>query len=57
MASIITVSTIERRPRAPSLYSIALSIESEQLKKYKTHKEIIEALKSLDYILHIEEIH
>lgn len=40
-----------------SVYSIALSIESEQLKKYKTHKEIIEALKSLDYILHIEEIH
>ena len=26
------------------------------LKKYKTHTEIIEALKSLDYIYHIEEM-
>ena len=40
-----------------SVYSIAISIDSAELKKYKTHKEIIEALKTLDYIYHIEEMH
>lgn len=40
-----------------SVYSIAISISSAELKKYKTHKEIIEALKTLDYVYHIEEMH
>lgn len=39
-----------------SVYSIAISISSKELKKYKTHTEIIEALRSLDYIYHIEEM-
>lgn len=39
-----------------SVYSISISISSEELKKYKTHTEIIEALCSLDYIYHIEEM-
>ena len=39
-----------------SVFSITLTIISPELKKYKTHKEIIEALKSLDYIYHIEEM-
>lgn len=39
-----------------SVYSIAVSISSPELKKYKTHKEIIEALRSLDYIYYIEEM-
>ncbi|MBQ9494175.1 MAG: MgtC/SapB family protein [Treponema sp.] len=39
-----------------SVYSIAISISSAELKKYKTHSEIIEALRSLDYVYHIEEI-
>ena len=39
-----------------SVYTITITIISAELKKYKTHKEIIEALKSLDYIYHIEEI-
>ena len=39
-----------------SVYSVAISISSAELKKYKTHKEIIEALKTLDYVYHIEEI-
>ena len=39
-----------------SVYSISISIDSEELKKYKTHTEIIEALRSLDYIYHIEEM-
>ena len=38
-----------------SVYSIAISISSAELKKYKTHEEIIEALRSLSYIYHIEE--
>lgn len=38
-----------------SVYSVSISINSEELKKYKTHTEIIEALRSLDYVTHIEE--
>ena len=37
-----------------SVYTITIS--SAELKKYKTHKEIIEALSSLEYIYHIEEM-
>ena len=40
-----------------SVYSISVTICSAELKKYKTHVEIIEALSSLDYIYHIEEMH
>ena len=40
-----------------SVYSISVTICSPELKKYKTHVEIIEALSSLDYIYHIEEMH
>ena len=39
-----------------SVYSIALTIQSGELKKYKTHKEIIEALRSIEYIHHVEEM-
>lgn len=39
-----------------SVYSIAISISSRELKKYKTHTEIIEALRTLDYVYHIEEM-
>ncbi len=39
-----------------SVYSIAISISSEELKKYKTHTQIIEALRTLEYIYHIEEM-
>ena len=38
------------------VYTISLTIRSSELKKYKTHKEIIEALSSLDYINAIEEL-
>lgn len=38
-----------------SVYSVSLSIISPELKKYKTHTEIIEALRSLEYIHYIEE--
>lgn len=39
-----------------SVYSISLTIISQELKKYKTHTEIIEAIKSLSYVSHIEEM-
>lgn len=39
-----------------SVYSIAISISSAELKKYKTHSEIIEALRTLDYVHHVEEM-
>lgn len=39
-----------------SVYSISMSISSAELKKYKTHTEIIEALRTLEYIIHIEEM-
>ena len=39
-----------------SVYSISISISNQELKKYKTHSQIIEALRSLDYIYHIEEL-
>lgn len=39
-----------------SVYTVSVSIVSAELKKYKTHKEIIAAFRSLDYIYHIEEM-
>ena len=56
----LTIDEIELNPAyvgsGLSVYSIAISISNQLLKKYKTHGEIIEALKSLDYIYHIEEM-
>lgn len=56
----LTIDDIEANPAYSksglSVYTISLSIRSEELKKYKTHAEIIEALRSLDYINHIEEM-
>ena len=39
-----------------SVYSICLTIISPELKKYKTHTEIISAIQSLDYVNYIEEM-
>lgn len=56
----LTVDDIESNPAyvgsGLSVYSVALSIHNDQLRKYKTHAEIIEALRSLDYISYIEEM-
>lgn len=38
-----------------SVYGVTFTIVSEELKKYKTHKEIIEALATLEYVYHICE--
>lgn len=39
-----------------SVYTVSFTISSQELKKYKSHRQIIEALRSLDYISYIEEI-
>ena len=39
-----------------SVYTVAITISSQELKKYKTHAEIIEALRCLDYIYYIGEL-
>lgn len=39
-----------------SVYMVAVTIHSDELRKYKTHKEIIEALSTMEYIRHIEEV-
>lgn len=39
-----------------SVYSISITIVSAELKKYKRHDEIIEALRSLEYVHFIGEI-
>ncbi len=39
-----------------SVYSISITITGAELKKYKTHSEIIEALGTLEYVGFIEEI-
>ena len=39
-----------------SVYSISITITGKELKKYKTHHEIIEALGTLEYVGFIEEI-
>lgn len=38
------------------VYSVALTIVSDELRKCKTHDEIVEALKKLDYVNHVESI-
>ncbi len=39
-----------------SVYSVSVTISSPELKKYKTHSEIIEAIGTLDYVYYIEEM-
>ena len=57
----LSIDEIEQNPAyvgsGLAVYSIAISVSNEMLKKYKTHKEIIEALRTLDFVSHIEEMH
>ncbi len=39
-----------------SVYTISLSIVKNELQKYKSHQDVIEALKCLPYVAHIEEM-
>ena len=56
----LRIDEIEQNPAyvgsGLSVYTVSISVSSEMLKKYKTHTEIIEALKSLDYVYYIEEM-
>lgn len=56
----IRIDDIESNPAyfntGLSVYSISLTIANKELKQYKKHSEIIEALRSLDSIAHIEEM-
>ncbi len=56
----LRIDEIEQNPAyvgsGLSVYTISITVSSEMLRKYKTHGEIIEALKSLDYVYHIEEM-
>ena len=57
----LSIDEIEQNPAyvgsGLAVYSIAISVSNEMLKKYKTHKEIIEALRTLDFVYYIEEMH
>jgi len=56
----ITIDDIESNPAylhsGLSVFTISLSITSAELKRYKTHSEIVTALGTLDYVSYIEEI-
>lgn len=56
----LSIDDIELNPAYASsglsVYSVSLSIRSPELKQYKTHREIIEAFRTLDYVHHIEEM-
>lgn len=56
----LKIDEIEQNPAyigsGLSVYTVSISVSSDMLKKYKTHAEIIEALKSLEYVYHIEEM-
>lgn len=39
-----------------AVFSVSMTICSPELKKYKTHSEIIQAISSLDYVYYIEEM-
>ena len=39
-----------------SVFSVSFTVASEELKQYKKHEDIISALRSLEYVYHIEEM-
>jgi len=56
----LSVDDIELNPAyhnsGLSVYTISLTLKSKELKDYKSHKDIIDALSSLEYVNSIEEI-
>lgn len=56
----LSIDDIEANPAynnsGLSVYSVSVSIVSKELKKYKTHSDIIAALGTLEYVNHIEEM-
>ncbi len=56
----IQVADIESNPAylhsGLSVYTVSLTVNSPELKQYKKHSEIIDALRSVDCVSHIEEL-
>ena len=56
----IRIDDIESNPAyigsGLSVFSVSFAVTSPELKQYKKHTEIIEALRSLDYVYYIEEM-
>ena len=56
----IRIDDIESNPAylnsGISVFSVSFTVASAELKQYKKHEDIISALRSLDYVYHIEEM-
>ena len=56
----IRIDDIEANPAylnsGISVFSVSFTVASAELKHYKKHADIIDALRSLDYVYHIEEM-
>ena len=56
----IRIDDIESNPAyvgsGLSVFSVSCTVTSAELKQYKKHEEIIEALRSLEYVYYIEEM-
>lgn len=56
----IRIDDIESNPAylnsGISVFSVSFTVASAELKRYKKHGDIIDALRSLDYVYHIEEM-
>lgn len=56
----IRIDDIESNPAyigsGLSVFSVSFTVAGEELKKYKNHRDIIDALRSLDYVHYIEEM-
>ena len=56
----IRIDDIESNPAyvgsGLSVFSVSFTVTSAELKQYKKHEEIIEALRSLEYVYYIEEM-
>ena len=56
----LTIDDVEFNPAyvnsGLSVYTVSLTVSSPELKKFKTHKEIIEAISSIEYVYDIEEL-
>ena len=59
-ALVIRIDDIESNPAylnsGISVFSVSFTVASEELKQYKKHEDIISALRSLEYVYHIEEM-
>lgn len=56
----IRIDDIESNPAylnsGISVFSVSFTVASKELKQYKKHEDIINALRSLEYVYHIEEM-